>query len=89
MEFLGLRENLMIDAGAVRQMRTRIRVLAQPKSMRPIIDATQRERQVDFVWSCLVSRSGVHLGLYTINPTQRMRMQRDHGSLMPLPPNVR
>ena len=44
--------------GAVRQMRTRIRVLAQPKSMRPIIDATQRERQVDFVWSCLVSRSG-------------------------------
>ena len=26
-------------------MRTRIRLLAQPKSMRPIIDATQREQR--------------------------------------------
>ena len=31
--------------GAARQMRTRIGLLAQPKSMRPIIDATQRERR--------------------------------------------
>ena len=32
-------------AGAVKQIRTRIRLLAQPKSMRSIIDATQREQQ--------------------------------------------
>ena len=30
--------------GAVRRMRTRIRLLAQPKSMRSIIGATQREQ---------------------------------------------
>jgi hypothetical protein len=31
--------------GAVKLMRTRIRLLAQPKSMRSIIDATQREQR--------------------------------------------
>ena len=31
--------------GAVRRMRTRIRLLAQPESMRSIIDATQREQR--------------------------------------------
>ena len=31
--------------GAVKLMRTRIRLLAQPKSMRSIIGATQREQQ--------------------------------------------
>ena len=30
---------------AVRQIKTRPRLLAQPKSMRPIIDATQREQR--------------------------------------------
>jgi hypothetical protein len=30
---------------AVEQMRTRIRLQAQPKSMRSIIDATQREQR--------------------------------------------
>ena len=30
---------------AVRQMRTHIRLLAQPKSMRSIVDATQREQR--------------------------------------------
>jgi hypothetical protein len=30
--------------GAVRQMRTRIRLLEQPKSTRSIINATQREQ---------------------------------------------
>jgi len=34
-----------ISKGAVRQMRTRIRLLAQPKYMRSIIDATQREQR--------------------------------------------
>jgi hypothetical protein len=31
--------------GAVKLIRTRIRLLAQPKSMRSIIDATQREQR--------------------------------------------
>ena len=31
--------------GAVRRMRTRIGLLAQPESMRSIVDATQREQQ--------------------------------------------
>ena len=31
--------------GAVKLMRTRIGLLAQPKSMRSIIDATQREQR--------------------------------------------
>ena len=31
--------------GAVKLMRTRIRLLAQPKSMRSIIDATEREQR--------------------------------------------
>jgi len=31
--------------GAVRRMRTRIRLLAQPESTRSIIDATQREQR--------------------------------------------
>ena len=31
--------------GAVRRMRTRIRLLAQPESMRSIVGATQRERR--------------------------------------------
>ena len=33
--------------GAVRQMRTRIGLLAQPKSMRSIIGATQQEQRFD------------------------------------------
>lgn len=38
--------NLIIrDIGAVNLMRTRIRLLAQPKSMRSIIDATQQEQR--------------------------------------------
>jgi hypothetical protein len=32
--------------GAVKPMRTRIRLLAQPKSMRSIIGATQREQRL-------------------------------------------
>jgi len=35
--------------GAVRQMRTRIGLLAQPESMRSIIDATQREQRFDWL----------------------------------------
>jgi hypothetical protein len=31
--------------GAIKPIRTRIRVLAQPKSMRSIVDATQREQR--------------------------------------------
>ena len=31
--------------GAVKQMRTRIRLLAQPKSMRSIIDVSQQKQQ--------------------------------------------
>ena len=33
--------------GAVRRMRTRIRLLAQPESMRSIVGATQREQRFD------------------------------------------
>ena len=33
------------STGAVKLMRTRIGLLAQPKSMRSIIDATQREQR--------------------------------------------
>jgi hypothetical protein len=33
----------LLSNGAVKLMRTRIRLLAQPKSMRSIIDATRRE----------------------------------------------
>jgi hypothetical protein len=35
------------SVGAVRRMRTRIRLLAQPESMRSIVGATQRERRFD------------------------------------------
>ena len=38
--------NLIIrDIGAVNLMRTRISLLAQPKSMHSIIDATRREQR--------------------------------------------
>ena len=33
--------------GAVRRMRTRIRLLAQPESMRSIVGATQQEQRFD------------------------------------------
>ena len=35
----------MLSGGAVKQMRTRIGLLAQPKSIRSIIDVTWREQQ--------------------------------------------
>ena len=40
-----LKDVRITDDGAVRRMRTRIGLLAQPESMRSIIDATQREYQ--------------------------------------------
>ena len=40
-----LTEPLTIPCGAVKLIRTHIRLLAQPKSMRAIIDATQREQR--------------------------------------------
>ena len=49
---------------AVRRMRTRIALLAQPESMRSITGATQREQRHGSASNCLVSKSGVHLGLY-------------------------
>jgi len=39
---------------AVRQMRTHIRLLAQPESMRSIFDATQREQRHGSVWNWCV-----------------------------------
>ena len=41
---------------AVRRMRTRIRLLAQPESMRSIIDATQREQRHGLAWGLSVGR---------------------------------
>ena len=38
------------DGGAVKLMRTRIRLQSQPSSMRLIIDATQRERRQAAAW---------------------------------------
>ena len=43
-KFLAIKLFKPSDA-AIRQMKTRIGLLAQPKSTRPIIDATQRERR--------------------------------------------
>ena len=40
-------------------MRTRIELLAQPKSMRSIIDATRRERWHGLAWNWCVIRGGV------------------------------
>ena len=37
----------LIGRPAVRRMRTRIRLLAQPESMRSIVGATQREQRFD------------------------------------------
>ena len=48
-----------IYGGAVRRMRTRIRLLAQPESMRSIVGATQREQRHGSAGNCLMSRSGV------------------------------
>ena len=45
--------------GAVKLMRTLIRLLAQPKSMRSIIDATQREQRCGSAWNWCVNRDGV------------------------------
>ena len=44
---------------AVRQMRTHIRLLAQPKSMYSIIDATQREQRYASAWNWCVNRDCV------------------------------
>ena len=56
--------------GAVRLMRTRIGLLAQPEPMRSIVGATQREQRLGLALNWCVSRSGVHLGLYKqSNPT--------------------
>ena len=58
----------------VKQMRTPIRLLAAPKSMHSIIDATQREQRHGSAGNCLVSRSGVHLApCKQSNPTPSLR----------------
>jgi len=41
------RLTLLLPKGAVRRMRTRIRLLAQPESMRSIVGAIQYERWFD------------------------------------------
>jgi len=51
--------------GGVKQMRTPIRLLAAPKSMHSIIDATQREQRHGSAGNCLVSRSGVPVPPYS------------------------
>ena len=38
-------DGFIAQNGVVKQMRTRIGLLPQPKSMRPIIDTTQREQR--------------------------------------------
>ena len=47
------------NIAAVKLMRTRIGLLAQPKSMRSIIDATRREQQHGLAWNWCVNRDGV------------------------------
>jgi hypothetical protein len=44
-------------------MRTRIGLLAQPKSMRSIIDATQREQRYASAWNWCVNRDGIRTKL--------------------------
>ena len=44
MKLLDVRE---VSGGAVRRMRTRIGLLAQPESMRSIVGATQQEQRFD------------------------------------------
>jgi hypothetical protein len=45
-EWVGARNNVLNpQLGAVRLMRTHIRLLPQPKSIRSIIDVTQREQR--------------------------------------------
>ena len=46
-----------ICGGAVKLMKTRIRSLPQPKSMRPIIVATQREQRHGLVWNRYVNKN--------------------------------
>ena len=41
----------MVLGGSVKLIRTSIRLLARPKSMRPIIDATQREQRHGLAWN--------------------------------------
>ena len=44
--------------GAIKPIRTRIRVLAQPKSMRSIVDATRREQRHGLARNWCVTRGG-------------------------------
>jgi len=48
-----------MNFAAVKLMRTRIRLLAQPKSIRSIIDATQREQRHGLAWNWCVNKDGV------------------------------
>ena len=48
-----------IGSGAVRRIRTRIGLLAQPESMRSIIGATQREKLRSSAWNWFANRGGV------------------------------
>ena len=59
--------------GPVKPTRTRIRLLAHPKSMRSIIDAIQREQRYGSAGNCLMSRCGVPAATYSQpNPTRSL-----------------
>ena len=64
-----------IGKGAVRQMKTRIRVLAPPKSMCSIIDATWREQRHMLSW-CFYSEHRVPFEDHLIASSKRSSPQK-------------